>query len=148
MIGSQSGYVLDLTTSPISILPTPQLIVSQPTDVAITPDQAPTAQFTFTVEGQKVNFDASSSSSPVGWVTKYAWKFGDGHKTVTTSPTVSHTYCKKTLHGDKPIRVKLTVTNSAGTSTDVTFTGRTVSNHGGPSAVSVQTLFGRKHKGG
>lgn len=135
---------LDLTTSPVSILQTPDFTINGANDVAITPDQAPTARFTFTVKGQKVLFNASASTSPVGQIATYAWDFGDGQITETTSPTVSHTYRelpKEKSCEDKPILVTLTVTNTAGTSTAVTFTGRTVSNNGGPSAVSTQPLI-------
>lgn len=138
--------VLDLTTSPISVISTPPLTIQFPTDVAITPDQAPTARFTFERDGDKVTFDASSSTSPIGSIATYHWKFGDGHKKTTTSPIVTHTYhdlpkAKSHKGGDKPIFVTLTVTNTAGTSTEVIFTGRTVSNNGGPSAVCRHPLI-------
>jgi hypothetical protein len=138
---------LDLTTSPISILQTPLFEIDEPTDVAITPDQAPTARFTATFtkhkgDGwQKVEFDASDSTSPVGDIAKYEWKFGDGHKVVTTSPRVWHTYHH--LHDGERVHVKLTVTNTAGTSRSVVFTGRTVSNNGGSSATLVKSLVFR-----
>jgi DNA-binding beta-propeller fold protein YncE len=131
---------LDLTTSPVSILPTPDFIIDGTNDVAITPDQAPTARFTFTHKKDTFLFDGSTSTSAVGEIATYAWDFGDGHTAVTTSPTVSHKYHSLSYKG-KPILVTLTVTNTAGTSTAITFTGRTVSNNGGPSAVSVQPLI-------
>ena len=143
----QSDVVFfDLTTDPISMISTPVLDIDTPTDVAITPDQAPTARFTFTVEGSKVTFYASSSTSPVGTIASYTWNFGDGHKLTTTNPVVTHKYhnlpkAKSHKDCDKPIIVTLTVTNTAGTSTDVTFTGRTVSNNGGPSAVCSHPLI-------
>ena len=126
--------VFDLTTVPISQISTPSLDIAVPLAVAITPDQAPTARFKMKRHGKKVTFNASSSSSPVGTIQKYHWKFGDGRKKTTTSPVVKHTY-RSLYHGRKPIVAKLTVTNTAGTSKRITFTGRTVSNHGGPSAV-------------
>jgi YVTN family beta-propeller protein len=143
----QSGVVFfDLTTDPISMISTPVFDIDTPTDIAITPDQAPTARFTFTVEGSKVTFYASSSTSPIGSIASYKWDFGDGHKLTTTNPVVTHKYhdlpkAKSHKDYDKPIMVTLTVTNTAGTSTDVTFTGRTVSNNGGPSAVCRQPLI-------
>jgi DNA-binding beta-propeller fold protein YncE len=138
--------ILDLTTSPLSVIPTNDFVIPGPTDVAITPDQAPTARFTSERDGDKVTFNASSSTSPIGEIAKYKWNFGDGHKKTTTSPIVTHKYHdlpnpKSHDGGDKPIMVTLTVTNTAGTSTDVTFTGRTVSNNGGPSAVCRQPLI-------
>ena len=129
------SYVLfyDLTTDPISRISTSEVAIEAATSVAITPDQAPTAHFTSTKHGKKVVFDASGSTSPIGSIERYRWKFGDHHKKTTASPVVTHKYgeefCGKDLH------VQLKVTNTAGTSTKVTFTGKTVSNNGGLSAV-------------
>jgi PKD repeat protein len=97
--------------------------------IAITPDQAPTARLTAASNGNTVTFDASTSTSPTGTVVLYAWDFGDGQTASTDAPTITHTYANS---GD--YTVTLTVTNSAGTSLAVTFTGQTVSNNGGPSA--------------
>ena len=139
---STDAIFFDLTTDPISILSTPMFSIDTPTGVAITPDQAPTAQFTYTTKGSKVTFDASGSTSPVGGIRHYHWKFGDGHKVTTTTPIVTHTYHH--VH-DKRIVARLIVTNMAGTSTEVTFTGKTVSNNGGPSAVRKQHLVFHHH---
>ena len=98
--------------------------------IAITPDQAPTALFTQTVNGLKVSFDGSASSSPVGSIAKYDWDFGDGHVKTSSQPIVKHTYSSFGT-----FTATLTVTNTSGTSTRQTFTGQTVSNNGGPSAV-------------
>lgn len=103
--------------------------------IAITPDQAPTARFTSTISNREVTFDASASDSPVGTVVLYDWDFGDGQTQSTTSPVITHTYTEGGTHN-----VTLTVTNSAGTSTEVTFTGQTVSNEGGPSAVHTEAI--------
>ena len=103
--------------------------------LAITPDQAPTARFAVTVSGLSVQFDASSSTTPTGSIKSYQWDFGDGQSETTASPTVTHTYSSA-----GPKTVTLTVTNTAGTSTEVTFTGQTVSNNGGPSAVTQQNV--------
>ncbi len=102
-----------------------------PTGVAIVPDQAPTAQFKATParHGSPTKFDASSSSSPVGTIVSYAWKFGDGASATTTHPKISHTYATAGTFS-----VTLTVVNSQGTSTKQVFTGNTMSNNGGPSA--------------
>jgi PKD repeat protein len=117
----------------------PSMVPFFPGGFVVTPDQAPTAQFTSlssllasdnAAPSLQVTFDASGSSSPVGTIVSYAWDFGDGTTTITTGPIVTHTY---TQQGRFP--VTLTVTNSGGTSTTQIFTGRTVSNNGGPSAV-------------
>lgn len=106
-----------------------------PYGIAITPDQAPTASFTSTPApaGSPTSFDASSSTSPVGTIAIYSWDFGDGNTATVFTPTINHTY-----NTSGNFLVTLTVTNSAGTSTTQTFTGKTVSNNGGPSATTSQ----------
>ena len=108
-----------------------------PTGIAIVPDQAPTAAFSVTPapSGSPTTFNASSSSSPVGTIASYAWKFGDGHALTTTHPTITHTYATAGT-----FTVTLTVTNSQHTSTKKVFTGNTVSNNGGPSAKSTKQV--------
>jgi len=105
------------------------------TGIAIVPDQAPTAQFIAkpAPSGSATKFNASTSSSPVGTIVSYAWKFGDGTTATTTHPKVSHTYATAGTFA-----VTLTVVNSQGTSTKEVFTGNTMSNNGGPSAKVTQ----------
>lgn len=104
--------------------------------IAITPDQAPTAQFTASINRGVGAFDASASSSPYGTIASYRWNFGDGTPVQTvTTPQISHTYAS-----GGTFTVTLTVTNSQGTSTTQTFTGQTVSNNGGPSAQTSQQI--------
>ena len=122
---SGSSSALQLTTSLQSYL----------IGSAITPDQAPTARFTSMGDGATVAFDGSASSSPIGSIATYAWDFGDGQTSTTSSPTISHTY-----DTSGTFTVTLTVTNTAGTSTELTFTGQTASNNGGPSAVTTQQI--------
>ena len=134
--GGGGVVFFDLTTTPISVIDTPSFAVLSPIGLAITPDQAPTAHFFVKRDEKKVTFNARSSTSPVGSVEKYHWKFGDGHKKTTTSPVVTHKYHSLYhKHSKRPIAATLTVTNTAGTSTRVVFTGQTVSRNGGPSAV-------------
>lgn len=111
---------------------------SGPVAIAITPDQAPVAAFkvnTTVIAGEPIQFDASSSFSPIGTISLYVWDFGDGTTVVTTSPFITHTY---TAPGS--FLVTLTVINSAGTSTTQVFTGQTLSRNGGPSAQSSQII--------
>ena len=82
-----------------------------------------------------MQFDATSSTTPTGSIASYRWDFGDGVVQTVQSPTVTHTYSSA-----GPKMVTLTVTNTGGTSTEVTFTGQTVSNNGGPSAVTQQNV--------
>jgi len=100
--------------------------------IAITPDQAPVASFTFTSPNI---FDASSSRSAVGSIATYSWDFGDGQTLTTASPIITHDYAALGSY-----TVTLTVTNTAGTSTTQIFTGHTLSRNGGPSARSSQVV--------
>ena len=106
-----------------------------PTDLAITPDQAPLAYFTATVLSNfQVSFDASLSQAPTGGpLGSYIWDFGDGATllTKTTSPTITHSYL-----GPGTYNVQLTVATKAGTSTSRKFTGSLVLQNGGPRAVT------------
>lgn len=110
-------------------------------NLLITPDQAPTASFIHSVPHKLhppilIRFDASASSSPIGDIVSYQWDFGDGSPTVTTTnPKISHTYTKGGVY-----TATLTVTNTAGTSTKQTFTGRVVSNNGSSKATQQQLL--------
>ena len=102
--------------------------------IAISPDQSPVASFT-TTGTNPVNFDASSSISPVGSIQSYFWNFGDGTTLTTASPIVTHTYTKPDSY-----TVTLTVTNTAGTSTTIAFTGQTMGNNGSSFAMLSQTI--------
>lgn len=110
--------------------------------LAITPDQAPIARFTFEpgTAGFPTTFDASTSTpSPLSpasvTIVRYDWNFGDGTTATTTIPIIQHTYA---VPGD--YTVVLTVTNSVGTSTTKVYTGHTMSRNGGPSAISSKVV--------
>lgn len=79
---------------------------------------APEASFTYTVDGFRVDFDASGSHDPDGSIVSYHWNFGDGSSTTTTSPTVSHFYSE-----GEGYFVQLTVTDNEGATG---FAGRSV----------------------
>ncbi len=106
-------------------------------DIAITPDQAPVAHLSVAPAevGQPTGFNASSSTVAFGTITAYAWDFGDSSTATTSGPTTTHTYATP-----GPYTASVTETDSAGTSTTQIFTGQTMSNNGGPSAVASQSF--------
>ncbi|HEY4916311.1 MAG TPA: beta-propeller fold lactonase family protein [Solirubrobacteraceae bacterium] len=106
--------------------------------LAITPDQAPTASFTDAPAsaGAATTFDASASTASTGHsVVSYEWNFGDGSSEETTSPSTSHVYATAS-----PYTVTLTVTDSAGCSTEPIFTGQTASCNGSSNAEHTATV--------
>ena len=114
-----------------------RIAISAPGGLAISPDQAPTASFTATsaTTGSATSFDASSTTTPVGSIVSYAWNFGDGISTVTSSATTSHTYAAAGTY-----TASLTVTNSAGTSTSSVWTSYVMARNGGPQAQQQKTV--------
>ena len=99
---------------------------SYPFQVAISPDQGPVANFTVTgaAAGQATSFDASVSTAPGAAIASYHWDFGDGATQTTTTPTTSHVYASA-----GSFQATLTVTDSAGTSTQEVYTGQTALQH-------------------
>ena len=117
---------INLTTAPA----TPESPVQVGTatfGIAITPDQAPTAHVRATPAqaGKATAFDASSSTSPDGAISRYTWNFGDGAVKVTRGPVTTHVYAQPGTYN-----ATVTETSAWGTSVTVTFTGQTVSNNG------------------
>ena len=106
--------------------------------IAIDPDQAPVAQLSVTpaASSSATTFDASASTVKFGTIVKYVWKFGDGTTATTTVPTTSHVY----LSGGSYL-ASVTETDSAGTSITRKFTGQTMSQNGGYSAVATQDVY-------
>jgi 6-phosphogluconolactonase len=106
--------------------------------VAVTPNQGPTAQFTFESPGagQPTLFNASGSSdSDGGTIAAYVWDFGDGSTETTTTPTVSHSYAAQ---GD--YQVTLTVVDDEGCSNQQLYTGQTADCNGSGTARLAQTV--------
>ena len=105
--------------------------------IAITPDQAPIARLSVwgSALGIPTDFDASNSAVAFGSIASYAWAFGDGTTANTTTPTITHTYSAVGTY-----TATVTETDSAGTSTTTSFTGQTMSQDGGPSAQTGQTI--------
>lgn len=134
------GYVSNGNSNDVTMIhfgPPPVIatvgIGTNPTNPAVTPDQAPVAYFNVDTifPGGLVAFDASDSLSPTNFIALYQWDFGDGSPVVTTgNPLITHTYATSGTY-----TVTLTVTNSAGTSTTLLWASQQASNVGGPSAV-------------
>jgi DNA-binding beta-propeller fold protein YncE len=106
--------------------------------LAIVPDQAPVASFTVTPApaGSQTGFNASASTSKSSPIAKYSWLFGDGSPAVvTTTPTTTHVYSSAGTY-----TATLTLTDKAGTSTKIVFTGQTVSRNGGPQAKTTRQV--------
>ncbi len=123
-----------LTPSPIPLNANP----STPTRIAITPDQAPAANFTVASAppGSATSFDASPSTVRFGTIARYDWSFGDGATAVTSTPSTSHVY---TANGTYTASV--TETDGAGTSTSgEVFTGQEASSVGNASASTSRSV--------
>lgn len=153
--GDNDVAIIDTTTNTFVTIP----VGNSPSTINITPDQAPLARFTASLSpsGFASLFDASSSLSPVGDIIAYSWNFGDGTLLSTASPIISHSYREPGSY-----LVTLTVTNSGGTSTSqifnpssmpvftpfdnpnlirfIGFDYLSLTNNGGPSATTTQTL--------
>lgn len=76
-------------------------------------NQAPTASFTFVVNGLAVDFDASASFDPDGTITNYSWDFGDSNSGSGVTP--SHSYASAGTYN-----VVLTVTDDDSATDDDT----------------------------
>jgi 6-phosphogluconolactonase (cycloisomerase 2 family) len=106
--------------------------------VAISPDQAPTAAFTATpaANGSATSFNGSASTAYAGQtVATYEWNFGDGTTVASGGPTPTHVYAKPGTY-----TVTLTVTDNAGCSTQLIFTGQTASCNGSSGASASQVV--------
>jgi len=73
----------------------------------LVPLLGPTAAFTYTRTGHRIDVDATTSSDPDGTIVTYAWNWGDA--TTGTGVTATHTYA-----GDGDYTVALTVTDDIG----------------------------------
>jgi DNA-binding beta-propeller fold protein YncE len=109
---------------------------AEPDEVAISPDQGPRATFSAlsAPAGSPSTFDASASSDPDGTVVRYDWEFGDGTTAANGGPRPSHAYAAAGSYA-----VRLQVTDDAGCSATLIFTGQTASCVGGPQAIATAT---------
>jgi 6-phosphogluconolactonase (cycloisomerase 2 family) len=102
-----------------------------PGEPVVSPDEGPTAAFTPAAApaGDPTTFDATESSAPDYPPAGYRWEFGDGEAETTASATTAHTYATPGTY-----TATLTVTDTAGCSTEQIFTGQTVSCDGSSKA--------------
>ena len=92
------------------------------------PNQAPTANFTFSCSGLGCNF-TSTSSDPDGTIASYSWTFGDGATSTLQNP--SHTYTAAGTYN-----VGLRVTDNQGAQSTVTTKSVTVTAPNSPPVVN------------
>jgi YVTN family beta-propeller protein len=103
---------------------------AQPTGVAITPDQGPSAALSATTSGGTTTLDASASVAGTSPIVSYSWSFGDGSPvSVTSTATTTHVYATAGTYS-----ATVTETDAAGTSTSQVFTGQTASLNGSSAA--------------
>jgi hypothetical protein len=97
-----------------------------------TVNTAPVADFSYIPDGLSLTFSGVASYDPDAGdrVTSWAWDFGDGTSTVTTTPRTTHTYAAQ-----GPFEVGLTVTDSHGQSS--TTTTKTVHSGEHPPNISI-----------
>ncbi len=145
------AYVANNTSGNVSVINTVTHVVAAISTgnfseaIAIVPDQAPLAKFSFDSNDSPITFDASASVSPVGTIVNYFWDFGDGHTLNTVEAITMHSYAAA-----GSFNVTLTVTGSGGTSTvhnyqfstnnELSFNGSPFTNNGEPFATTSEFL--------
>jgi PKD domain len=123
---------------------------ANPSGVASIPDQPPSASFEIASQaasaagagsdapivqtGRPATLDASASTDPDGAIADYAWNFGDG-ASGSGGPTATHAYTEPGTYTSR-----LTLTDAAGCSTELVFTGQTAYCNGGPQATTTQEV--------
>jgi YVTN family beta-propeller protein len=103
----------------------------KPWQVAVTPDQSPTAAFSAPTATATLptTFSGAASTDPDGSVTSWNWAFGDGGTATGVAPT--HSY-----GAPGTFAASLGVVDNEGCSTAEVFTGRTAYCSGGASSVT------------
>jgi hypothetical protein len=90
------------------------------------------------------SLDGSASSDPDGTISRYDWSFGDSRRESNAGPAPTHVY-----RAPGRYTVTLTVTDDAGCSTRLIFTGQTAACNGSPRAqksksITISPAGGRK----
>jgi DNA-binding beta-propeller fold protein YncE len=136
MFSIAAGGVL----SPIACIPATSCQTGSNSDlfsVAVSPDRGPTAAITASVgtAGSVSLLDGSTSISPDYPIASYVWDFGDGQTQTSALPGVEHTYANPGSY-----TLALGVSDQAGCSTALVFTGQTASCNGSAKAHVTQTI--------
>jgi PKD repeat protein len=111
--------------------------------LTLSTNQPPIAKFTTNPVileiGKEITFDATSSSDPDGEIVSYHWDFGDN--LTGQDKTVNHLY---NIAGSYP--VKLTLTDNAGESSEITTSIKVIAQSGGeiPSKIVIKLYIGQK----
>jgi PKD repeat protein len=100
----------------------------------LVPNQPPSASFTASSQFLKASLDASGSADPDGTISSYAWDFGDGTTSTTTTATVDHTYGSAGTY-----TVGLTVKDDRGATASTTRSVTVVANQPPKAVVSAST---------
>jgi YVTN family beta-propeller protein len=124
--GEETVTPIELATDEAS---KPIKFAGETADLAVAPDQSPTAVFTApsTIAGYATSFSGTASTDPDGSVALWNWSFGDG--VLGTGATTSHTYGAPGTYG-----AKLSVVDNEGCGEAEVFTGRTAYCSGNPTA--------------
>lgn len=101
--------------------------------IALTPDQGPTAALAVTPApaGSSTQFSAAGSVAASSPIVSYTWAFGDGATTTTSTDTTTHVYQTAGTY-----QAQVTVTDANGTSTAVVYTGQAVLRNGSAGATA------------
>jgi YVTN family beta-propeller protein len=129
--GTGDISVIDLAANPPTVSTVSTGAGSDPVAIAVTPDQAPVAsvQVSPGAAGALTTLDASPSTVAFGTIATYAWNFGDGTSTITSTPTTTHTYATAGTYA-----ASVTETSSGGTSSTTVYDGQQMLRNGGPSS--------------
>jgi len=120
-------------TGRLQALGTPASAGAGPHGVTVTPTQGPIARFSVRRTGAVVRLDGRASRDPDGRVARYAWRLGDGHR--ATGATVTHRFERPGRY-----RIRLVVTDDAGCSSRVIYTGQSALCNGSARAVATRTV--------
>jgi len=135
-----AGYVTNAAGAVVSILDTTRNaaagaigVGASPVAVAFAPNQGPVASFWVSPSRRRakraLTFHGGGSQDPDGGIVSYAWDFGDGRRVVGTTAMRSHRYRRPGTY-----LASLVVRDNEGCSTEVIFSGQTVSCNGSPAA--------------